>query len=146
MVITMPFRIALLCAASVLIAAAQTSSEAAIRKVLSDQTAAWNRGDIEAFMQGYQNSADTVFIGKTVQHGWKNVLDNYHQRYATRAAMGTLDFSDLTVQMLGSDYAVVTGKFHLARTSEGGGDASGVFSLLFRKTNAGWKIFLDHTS
>ena len=122
------------------------ASEDAIRKVLADQVLAWNGGDLEAFMLGYENSPDTAFIGKTVQHGWQNVLDNYRQRYQTRAAMGKLDFSGLAVRMLGSDYASVTGRFHLSRTPAAGGDASGIFSLLFRKTPAGWKIILDHTS
>jgi ketosteroid isomerase-like protein len=60
--------------------------------------------------------------------------------------MGTLDFSDLTVKMLGRNYAVVTGKFHLARTAAGGGDASGVFSLIFEREPEGWRIILDHTT
>jgi ketosteroid isomerase-like protein len=47
---------------------------------------------------------------------------------------------------LGANYAVVTGKFHLARTVAGGGDAQGIFSLVWEKTAEGWKIILDHTS
>jgi uncharacterized protein (TIGR02246 family) len=140
------FRIALLCIVLANPAAAQSGSELSIRKVLADQVAAWNRGDIEAFMQGYENSPDTTFVGKTVQHGWRQVLDNYRGRYATRAAMGRLDFSELSVKMLGTRYASVLGKFHLARTAEGGGEASGLFSLIFRQAPGGWKIILDHTS
>ena len=129
------------------VALGQAQPDAGVRKVLTDQVAAWNRGDIVAFMQGYENSAETTFIGKTVQHGWQQVLDNYKARYATRAAMGVLDFSDIAVRMLGTGYASVTGKFHLARGKEGGGDAAGVFSLVFRKESGGeWRIILDHTS
>jgi ketosteroid isomerase-like protein len=120
--------------------AAPAPQEAAIKKVLSDQTSAWNRGDIEAFMQGYENSPETTFIGKTVQHGWQQVLDNYRVRYPTREAMAQLNFSDLSVKMLGENYASVTGRFHLSTGAEG------IFSLVFRKTPAGWKIILDHTS
>ena len=96
-----------------------------IRKVLDDQVAAWNRGDIDSFMTGYDNSPQTAFIGKSVQRGWENVRRNYHERYPTAAKMGKLDFSGIEVHMLGADYANVVGKFHLARTAEGGGDASG---------------------
>ncbi len=135
------FRLALLFALL-----AQPPEESAIRQVLTDQVTAWNRGDIPGFMTGYENSPETTFIGKTVQHGWQQVLDNYRQRYPTNAAMGTLDFSELRVKMLGTGYAVVTGRFHLARTAAGGGEASGVFSLVFRKTREGWKVILDHTS
>ena len=71
---------------------------------------------------------------------------NYHERYPTPAKMGKLDFSGIEVNLLGADYANVVGKFHLARTKEGGGDANGVFTLLFHKTQAGWRIIQDHTS
>jgi uncharacterized protein (TIGR02246 family) len=124
---------------------AQSSADA-IRQVLTTQQADWNRGDVAAFMHGYDDSARTTFIGKTVEHGYQKILARYEHAYATRAAMGHLDFSDLDVRMLGEEHAVVTGRFHLARTAAGGGDASGVFSLIFEKTPAGWKIILDHTS
>jgi uncharacterized protein (TIGR02246 family) len=117
-----------------------------IRKVLDDQVAAWNRGDIEAFMIGYDNSPKTAFIGSSVQHGWENVRKNYHTRYPTTEKMGKLDFTILEVNLLNADYANVVGKFHLARTQQGGGDASGVFTLLFHKTPQGWRIIQDHTS
>jgi uncharacterized protein (TIGR02246 family) len=117
-----------------------------IRTVLAAQVAAWNRGDIPAFMQGYKNSPDTTFIGKSVQHGWQQVLERYQHTYPTKEAMGTLDFSEINARMLGADHAVVTGKFHLARSASAGGDASGIFSLIWEKTPQGWKIILDHTS
>jgi len=122
------------------------SAEQSIRRVLSDQAQAWNQGDIDRYMTGYDNSPETTFIGKTVQHGYQDVLHNYHERYPTRESMGTLTFTELTVKLLGSDYASVTGRFHLKRTPAAGGDASGVFSLLFRQTRMGWRIVLDHTS
>jgi uncharacterized protein (TIGR02246 family) len=122
------------------------SSPDAIRQVLVTQQAAWNRGDVVAFMHGYDDSPRTTFIGKTVEHGYQKILDRYQRAYATREAMGHLDFTNLDVRMLGENHAVVTGQFHLARSAAGGGDASGIFSLVFEKTAAGWKIILDHTS
>jgi uncharacterized protein (TIGR02246 family) len=124
---------------------AQTPPDS-IRKVLDDQVAAWNRGDIEAFMIGYDNSPKTAFIGSSIQHGWENVRKNYHERYPTAEKMGKLDFTIMEVNLLNSDYANVVGKFHLARTQQGGGDSSGVFTLLFHKTAQGWRIVQDHTS
>jgi uncharacterized protein (TIGR02246 family) len=118
----------------------------AIKQVLTDQVSAWNRADIPAFMSGYKNSPETTFVGKTVQHGWQKVLERYERTYPTKDAMGTLGFSELEVRTLGQQYAVATGKYHLARGAAGGGDASGIFSLVFEKTAAGWKIILDHTS
>lgn len=122
------------------------TSEDAIRGALNDQVAAWNRGDVRAFMEGYENSPDTTFVGTTVTKGHAAVLANYLKRYPTREKMGTLRFSDLEVRMLGEDYATVIGRFHLDRTKEAGGEAQGIFTLIFRRTPKGWKIMQDHTS
>ncbi|MBV8673990.1 MAG: nuclear transport factor 2 family protein [Acidobacteriaceae bacterium] len=124
----------------------QTKDKAAIEQVLRDQQAAWNQGDIDVFMRGYLDSPDTTFIGKTISHGYQPILERYKKGYSSRAAMGTLEFSELSVRMLGNDHAVVTGRYHLTRTQEGGGDASGIFSLVFERESDGWKIILDHTS
>lgn len=127
-------------------AALGQDSASAIRQVLDDQVAAWNKGDIDAFMRGYKDSPETTFIGKTVHHGWQQVSERYKHDYATSESRGHLEFSDLTVRMLGADHAVVTGRYHLTRTAAGGGDATGVFSLVWEKSADGWKIILDHTS
>ena len=116
----------------------------AIRAVLDAQAAAWNRGDIEAYMDGYDRSPDTEFVGgDTITRGWETVLDRYKQRYNTREKMGTLTFSDLEFTILGKDAALVLGRWRLKRTSD---EPHGTFTLLFRKMKAGWKIVHDHTS
>jgi ketosteroid isomerase-like protein len=123
-----------------------TSVEAAIGAVLDAQQGAWNRGDVEAFMSGYEASDATTFVGATITRGYRQVLENYHRRYPTKEKMGRLMFSELEVKPLGKEYASVIGKWHLDRATEAGGDAGGIFTLLFRKTANGWKIILDHTS
>jgi uncharacterized protein (TIGR02246 family) len=125
---------------------AGTQDETAIRGVLDAQVAAWNRGDVVAFMQGYNNSPDTTFVGKTIAHGFSSILDRYRKIYADKEKMGQLTFSDLEVHPLDARFATVTGRYHLARSADGGGDAEGIFSLIFEKTKDGWKIILDHTS
>lgn len=122
------------------------SAPDAIRHVLTTEVAAWNRGDVVDFMHGYADSPDTTFIGTTIQHGYQTILDRYKKTYSSSAAMGRLDFSGLDIRMLGSNHAIATGHFHLTRTTAGGGDATGVFSLVFEKQPAGWKIILDHTT
>ena len=117
---------------------------AAIRAVLDAQVAAWNRGDIEGFMDGYWRSDETVFIsGDTVTHGWQTVLDRYKKGYSTREKMGTLTFSDLEIKLISKDAAIATGRWQLART---GDTPHGRFTLIFRKTSQGWRIVHDHTS
>ena len=122
------------------------SPEQEIRRVLDDQVAAWNRGDVSAFMEGYEKSDATTFVSATVTKGHAQVLASYLKRYPTRDRMGTLRFSDPEIRRLGTEYASVIGRFHLDRSAEAGGEAAGIFTLLFRKTAQGWKIILDHTS
>ncbi len=128
------------------------SEEAAIRAAMAAQTAAWNRADIPAFMQGYENSPETTFIGSTIRKGYGPILERYTKSYSTPAQMGTLTFSDVEVRLLpgscGSvEFAVVTGSFHLQRSAKGEANKDdGIFSLVWRKGAQGWKIVLDHTS
>jgi len=118
----------------------------AIRIVLDNQQSAWNRGNIEGFMQGYNNSPETTFIGKSLTKGYAGVLANYRKRYPTAEAMGKLNFTEIEVKPLDEKHAYVTGQFHLTRTQAAGGEAVGIFSLFFERENTGWKIILDHTS
>ena len=120
--------------------------EERIREVLNDQAAAWNRGDVRAFMEGYEDAATTTFVGTEISRGHGALLDRYLKKYPTKEKMGTLRFSDVEIRMLGSGYASVLGRFHLDRSKEAGGEASGIFTLLFRRTDKGWKVILDHTS
>jgi uncharacterized protein (TIGR02246 family) len=131
----------------------QTNEEGAIRAVISSQVAAWNRGDIPAFMASYEDSPETTFVGSTaVQKGFQPILERYRKGYANKEQMGTLTFSELDVRLLpcssgGTEFAVVTGRFHLERTVRGAAAKDhGTFSLVWRKGAGGWKIVLDHTS
>jgi uncharacterized protein (TIGR02246 family) len=125
---------------------AQTAPEAAIQHVLDQQAVDWNRGDVEAFMKGYEDSPAATFVGQTVQYGYATILERYKKVYTTPAAMGKLTYTHLAVRVLDAEYAVVTGNFHLKRTTAGGGNADGIFSLVFKQDSSGWKIILDHTS
>jgi uncharacterized protein (TIGR02246 family) len=116
----------------------------AISAVLKAQQAAWNRGDVDAFLTGYWQSPELTFSGTNgVSRGWDGVLARYKKNYPNREAMGELDFSDLEFRFLGSDAALVLGKWHLKREM---GDIGGVFSLVWQKFPEGWKIIHDHTS
>lgn len=125
------------------VAAAQ---ERGILEVLHTQEAAWNRGDIDRFAEGYKNSPETLFLSKVVSRGYAGMIARYREHYPTRESMGTLHFSGLEVHPLDARFAVCIGRFHLERTAKGGGNADGIFSLVFEKTDAGWKIVVDHTS
>lgn len=123
-----------------------TQQELDVIKVLLAQEAAWNKGDLETFIQAYKNSPDTLFITRQVFRGVGGMLEEYRHNYPTKAAMGTLAFSELEVHPLDENFAVVIGKYHLDRNKKEGGNADGIFSLIFEKTDKGWKIIIDHTT
>lgn len=119
-------------------------ANAAIRAVMDAQRDAWNRGDIEGYMEGYDRSEKTVFIsGDNVTRGWQTVLDRYKKSYDTREKMGVLTFSDLEITLLGSHSASVLGRWSLKRAAD---EPHGRFTLIFKRTNKGWRIVHDHTS
>jgi len=132
----------LLCCAS--LAFAQTQE---IEKIMKDSEAAWNRGDLAAFASHYEDSLETTFIGReVVRGGVQAILARYRRAYPTREAMGTLAFSEIEVRPLADGVALTTGKFTLRRSAAAGGDASGRFTLILKRTPEGWKIIHDHTS
>ncbi|HKP71961.1 MAG TPA: nuclear transport factor 2 family protein [Pyrinomonadaceae bacterium] len=117
---------------------------AAIRAVLDSQAAAWNRGDVEGYMDGYERADATTFIsGDKITRGWQTVHDRYKQAYDTREKMGTLAFDELDIKPLSPFYAVVTGRWQLTRAND---TPHGRFSLVFRRTSAGWRIVQDTTT
>jgi beta-aspartyl-peptidase (threonine type) len=119
------------------------SPEGEIRAVLDIQQAAWNRGDIEAFMSYYWRSDALTFQSGGIRtHGWDGVLVRYKTNYPPDR-MGRLEFADLDVHLLGRDAAFVLGRFRL---DQGGTVKEGVFTLIFRRLPEGWRIVHDHTS
>jgi len=117
----------------------------AIVGLLEAQRQAWNRSDLDSFMIGYLESEELVFTsGGNIRRGWQTTLDNYRKNYGSRPeGMGTLEFDVLELRPLGADGAVMLGRFRLVDTPS---PSSGVFTLVFERTAAGWKIVHDHTS
>jgi beta-aspartyl-peptidase (threonine type) len=125
--------------------AAGPSGEEAVRAVLDAQVAAWNKGDLESFMNGYWQSPElTFFSGNNRTQGWQATLDRYRKRYqAEGQEMGQLTFSELKVEMLGPDAAFVRARFQLVRSKD---KPTGLFTLIFKRLPEGWRIVHDHTS
>ena len=121
-----------------------STSVAEIQSVLTAQQDAWNRGDIDAFMNGYARSASTVFVSQDeVSRGWETVRDRYRVKYSDRTKMGTLSFSEIEVTMLSPESAVVLGRWRLKRTDD---EPHGRFTLILKHLPEGWRIVHDHTS
>jgi ketosteroid isomerase-like protein len=117
----------------------------AILQVLEAQKVAWNKGDLQGFMDGYWHSDRlSFFSGATRTNGWRGTLDRYRKRYQGEGReMGKLTFHDLETEVLGADSAFVRGRYELRLKTQ---TASGLFTLIFRRLPEGWRIVHDHTS
>jgi uncharacterized protein (TIGR02246 family) len=123
---------------------AQSKDETAIRQVMTDQAAAWNKGSIDDFMKGYWNNDSLIFVGKSgITYGYRQALDHYKKNYSGPDQMGMLFFTLLTIKRLSPDYCFVIGKWLLKRKA---GDVGGIYTLVFRKIGGRWLITADHTS
>jgi uncharacterized protein (TIGR02246 family) len=139
---------ALLLAASQVVLAADTAATAAARNVIAAQREAWNRGDIDGFMQGYAHSDTIRFAGgDRFNYGWQATLDNYRKGYPDAAAMGKLDFDLVEVRELSPDVVYVFGKWRLSRANEAADKAPhGLFTLIVERADGVWSVTRDHTS
>jgi len=127
-----------------LLAQPDTKELSAIRQVMQLQQEAWNRADLNAFMEGYWNSDSLKFIGRNgITYGWQTTLDNYKKGYPTPEAMGKLTFTIITLEMTSKTSAFMIGRWHLKRAHD---EPGGYFTLLWRKINKKWVIVADHTS
>ena len=115
-----------------------------ILKVLEDQRVAWNKSDMEEYMQGYWKSDSLVFVGKSgPEYGWQNILDNYKKAYPDKKAMGFLTFDIREIRVLNKENAFVVGAWHLKMDTD---EQRGYFTLLLEKINGQWKVVADHSS
>jgi ketosteroid isomerase-like protein len=118
--------------------------EAQIRALLVDQTAAWNRGDIDGFMAGYWKSDETEFVSADgISRGWQALLDRYKRSYPDRKAMGRLSFANLEIRVECPNSAYAIGEFHLEREKD---NPAGIFTLNLKKFPEGWRVVVDHTT
>jgi beta-aspartyl-peptidase (threonine type) len=117
---------------------------AAIRGVLDAQAEGWNRGDVDAYMDGYMRSPETILVsGDSVTRGWQVVLDRYKKNYNSREKMGRLTFTEIEINLLSKDAATALGRWQLTRAAD---TPHGRFTLILRRTPQGWRIIHDHTS
>ncbi|MFO0951251.1 MAG: SgcJ/EcaC family oxidoreductase [Isosphaeraceae bacterium] len=118
----------------------------AVKALLDTQVAAWNRKDLDGFLETFWHSPEVVFqSGGTRTDGFDAVRERYRKRYqAEGRAMGTLTFTGIEVVMLGPDAALARGRWGLVMP--GGETPNGLFTLLIRKKPEGWRIVHDHTS
>lgn len=114
-----------------------------IQIIMDEQKAAWNAGSIEGFMKFYWQSDDFTFQGGNRRlQGWNELLAMYKQNYAGEN-MGKLDFTDIEINVIAENYAYVLGRWHVSLKDSA---KEGLFTLIFKKFDVGWRIILDHSS
>ena len=120
---------------------------AEIEQALDASAAGWSKGDLSTFMKVYEDDSQTAYVKSTgVVHGYGAIRDMYAARFGGKpGGMGRLSMSLLDCRPLGRDYALVTGRFNLQHPVTAGGEATGVFTLVFHKSASGWRIISDHT-
>jgi len=137
--------ICLLFMASLGAAAQSKADRQAILDLLEKQRTDWNKGDVEAYMQGYWKSDSLLFVGKSgPTYGWQKTLENYKRGYPNKAAMGLLTFGIKKVDFLAKDRAFVLGSWNVKQ--ENNNELKGYFTLLLRKIEGQWKVVVDHSS
>ncbi len=113
--------------------------------LLRASSEAWNRGDLEAFVDDYARDSTTTFVADgRVQYGWDWIHDNYSRWWDLGSERDSLRFEDVATRSLGSDYLLTTARFVLFR-----GDsvtAAGPFTLVMKRIEGAWKIIHDQTA
>lgn len=124
--------------------ATPAEDETAIRAVVAQMEAAWNRGDFRGYMAGFKDP-DVVFVSRgRFQEGWQGTLDHYIRDYGgSPEQRGRLRFYDIRIELLAPDAAQLIGRFRLDRPKE---SQEGINTRLFRKVDGRWVIALNHVS
>jgi uncharacterized protein (TIGR02246 family) len=119
--------------------------EGSVEDMLQMSAAAWNRGDIDGFLDAYADAPSTSFMTPTgpVQ-GLAAIRTVYASAFGAGAARDSLRFEALRVRTISPLMAVVTGRYVLERT--GSITSNGWFTLVLRRMGEGWRIVHDHSS
>jgi len=123
-----------------------SKDQLAVTKALLAQQSAWNQGNLDAYLSFYKDAPDTVAVLASPVRGTQSIHNAFYINFAHPENMGTLDQSDVEVRMMGENFALITGRYHLTRNKKGGGDTDGNFSDVFEKTPSGWKIVFSETT
>lgn len=120
-----------------------------IEALLNRSAAAWSAGDLDEFMECYENSPDTIYLTATrIVAGYAEIRSMYAQRFGAGSdqSMGILGIKVVRVTLLGAVHALAVGSFSLGGVTTSREDHKGVCSLILHKTTRGWRISADHTS
>ena len=119
----------------------ETEDKRAILSVLKTQETAWNKYDLEGYMQGYWKNDSLKFYGSGgLTNGWQKTLENYKRGYPSKDYTGTLNFTVDAITKIEENSYHVMGQYHMLRDA---GNANGVFLIIFKKIDGEWRIVAD---
>ncbi len=118
---------------------------AEIAGMMLQSAAAWNRGDLDGFMDDYVPANEATYVGgRGLLRGRVAIRNVYAARFAPGATRDSLSFDLQDVNPLADDLAHVIAFYILSR-----GDsvvARGPTSLVMRREGGRWRIVHDHSS
>lgn len=115
-----------------------------ISELMNAQAAAWNRGDVRAFMSYYWHDDKLRFgSGNTITYGFDATQKRFLERYNTPEKMGELRYDILDVKVFDNVHAQVFGRWKLVRQHD---NPNGLLTLNLEKRDGKWQIVSDHTS
>jgi len=105
---------------------------------------AWNRHDLDAYLDGFLHSDDIVLVveGETIR-GWDLLSKALHGGYPNPQEMGTLTVDRMQVQMLAPDLAFVLIWYTMAFPKK---NQYGTDTAIVKKVPEGWREMTSHTS
>ena len=110
---------------------------------------AWSAGDLAVFMDSYEDSPDTIFVGaQGIVKGKAAIQARYASQFGQGGPgrLGRLSFDTLEVRPLGERHALMIGRYRLQPVDPAKPEATGIFSLVFHERDGRWRIVCDHTS
>ncbi|MEO1243118.1 MAG: DUF4440 domain-containing protein [Pseudomonadota bacterium] len=121
------------------------TAEEIILASLNAQVAAWNEGNLDAFMETYWKSDKLKFVsGNKVTQGWSATQKKYRERHGDNDGdLGRLSLDKTDFVQITDDVGVVTGRFNLVKD---GASNAGAFSLVMKRVDGMWRIAHDHST
>jgi len=114
---------------------------AAIKAMLDAQAQAWSRGDLDGYLHYFWHDERLYYASTNVLvRGYDAVRASYAARYGEGAQLGQLRFSDINIELLSADTAMVMGRFHVTEAKL---PASGTYLIVLRKLPEGWRVVAD---
>lgn len=115
----------------------------AILDMIRARQNAWNRGDFQGYMSGFENPGIIFVSNGKIQKSWQATLDHYMKGYPTKEARGRVRFYDATIRMLGPNAALLICHLHMSRPKQ---PLEGVFTDVVQRVDGKWIITMNHVS